>query len=105
MRSYIVTDKNPRKRNRVNNSIKGVDVTEEIQNLTSDKNVEENKITKDNNEISINYVMTRKRWNRTNVVIDNVFAYNVALDIIYNLLKNVDRENIDLCEKNQLRQN
>ena len=43
---------------------------------------EECKIPKDNNEISINYVMTGKRWNRTHVIIDNIFAYNVALDII-----------------------
>ena len=50
--------------------------------MTSNRNVEENKTNEDNNEISINYVMTRKRWNRTNVVVDNIFAYNVALDII-----------------------
>ena len=28
------------------------------------------------------YVMREKRWNQTNVVVDNIFAYNVALDII-----------------------
>ena len=26
--------------------------------------------------------MTRKRWNQTNVVVGDIFAYNVALDII-----------------------
>ena len=26
--------------------------------------------------------MTRKRWKRTNVIVNNIFAYNVALDII-----------------------
>ena len=58
-----------------------MDVPEEIQKLTSDKKVKENKTTKDNNEISINYV-TRKRWNRTNIVVVNIFAYNIDLDII-----------------------
>ena len=56
-----------------------MDVPEEIQKITFDKNVEEDKTTKNNNEISINYVMTR--WNWINVVVDNIFAYNVALDV------------------------
>jgi len=30
----------------------------------------------------MNYVSTRKRWNRINVVIDNMFAYNVAVEIM-----------------------
>ena len=50
--------------------------------MTSNKNIEEDKTTEDNNEISISYVLTRKRWNQTNVVLDNIFTYNVALDII-----------------------
>ena len=37
-----------------------MDVLEEIKNLTSDKNVKEKKITEDNNEISINYIITKK---------------------------------------------
>ena len=51
--------------------------------MTSSRNIKENKTIEDNNEISINYVMTRKRWNRTSIVVDNIFAYNVALDIIF----------------------
>ena len=54
-------DKNHRKKNRVNNLIKDVDVPKEIQNLTSDRNVEEVKATENNNETSINYVMIEKR--------------------------------------------
>ena len=30
----------------------------------------------------MNYVSTRKLWNRNNVVIDNIFAYNVAIEIM-----------------------
>ena len=33
-------------------------------------------------ENSINYVTTRKSWNRKEVVVNNVFAYNIALDVI-----------------------
>ena len=82
-------DKNPRKRNWVNNTIKDVDLLKEIHILTSNRNVEENKTTEDNNEISISYVIIRKKWNQTNLVVDNIFAYNVALDIIS---KNEDSE-------------
>ena len=57
-------------------------VSNEIQNLTSGKNIEEDKTTEDNYEILINYVMTRKRWNQTNVIVDNIVAHNVTLDII-----------------------
>ena len=78
-RPICFKDKNPRKRNRVNNSIKDTIVSKKSKIL----------LTKINNEISINYVMTRKRWNRSNVVVDNIFAYNVALDIIF---KNEDPE-------------
>ncbi|KAL1208246.1 Retrovirus-related Pol polyprotein from transposon TNT 1-94 [Cardamine amara subsp. amara] len=36
----------------------------------------------DNNEISINYVMSGKQWNRKNVDIDDIFAYKVALELM-----------------------
>ena len=87
-----------------------MDVLEEIQKLTHVKNVEENKITEDDNKILINYVI-RRIWNWTNLVVNNIFAYNVALHIIFqnedleqNLLKNVNIEKISLCGKKQLRQ-
>ena len=45
--------------------------------------------------------MTEKRENGTNVVVDNIFAYNIALDIIFEnedhepkSIKNVDRERL-----------
>ena len=59
-----------------------MDVLEEIQNLTSNKNVEEDKTNENNNEILINCIMIRKRWKRTNIAVENIFSYNVALDII-----------------------
>ena len=36
----------------------------------------------ENEKISINYVNTEKRWNRNEVIIDNIFAYAIAIDII-----------------------
>ncbi|KAL0541611.1 hypothetical protein IC582_021664 [Cucumis melo] len=63
---------------------------------TSGKNVEETQVYENNNEISINYTMTGKRWNRINVVVDNIFAYNVAHNIIH---ENEDYEpkSVDEC--------
>ena len=79
---WVPKIKNLRK-NRVNNSIKDMDVPKEIQILIFGKNIKEDKINEDNNEISINYVMTEKRWKRTNVIVNNICAYNVALDFVY----------------------
>ena len=68
------------------------------------------KTTENNNEISINYVMTEKRWNWTNAVVDNIFAYNVALGSISKSedyepksVEDVDKENIGYCGKKHLR--
>ena len=34
-------------------------------------------------EISINYVSTKKEWNRREIIVNNIFAYNVALNIMH----------------------
>ena len=36
----------------------------------------------DNNEISINYVLSGKQWNRKHVDMDDLFAYKVALELM-----------------------
>jgi len=35
-----------------------------------------------NEEISINYVSSRKIWNRNDIIADNIFAYNIAMEIM-----------------------
>ncbi|KAK4380786.1 hypothetical protein Sango_3031000 [Sesamum angolense] len=37
----------------------------------------------DNEEISINYVLNGICWNRNKVIVDDIFAYNVALNVIH----------------------
>ncbi|KAK4397885.1 hypothetical protein Sango_1264000 [Sesamum angolense] len=37
----------------------------------------------DNEEISTNYVLNRICWNRNEVIVDDIFAYNVALNVIH----------------------
>lgn len=36
----------------------------------------------DNNEYSINYVMSGKQWKRKNVDINDIFEYKVALELM-----------------------
>ena len=36
----------------------------------------------ENEEILVSYVTTGKRWNRNKIVIDQIFAYAVATDLI-----------------------
>lgn len=50
-----------------------------IDNTSKEVQVHEND---ENKEISINYVLTGKRWNRNNVDINNIFAYNVAIEVM-----------------------
>ena len=64
--------------------------------IISDKTPEENKIISnigvpvetqvseihENKEISINYIMNEIRWNRDEIDINNIFVYNIALNII-----------------------
>ena len=92
-------DKNPRKRkviNSWNNWIDNRNIKEEVLNTTNSKIVEETQVHEDNNEMLINYTMTRKIWNRTDVVVDNIFVYNVAHNIIH---ENEDSEpnSVDKC--------
>ena len=64
--------------------------------IISDKTPEENQIISnvgvlaetqvfeihENEEISINYIMNEIRWNRDEIDINDIFAYNIALNII-----------------------
>ena len=36
----------------------------------------------DNQEISINYIMSGTKWNRNDIDVDDIFAYKVALEIM-----------------------
>jgi len=49
-------------------------------------------------EISLNYVMLGKIWNRHKVIIDDGFAYNLALEVMD---KNEDQEphSIEECKE------
>ncbi|GKA21673.1 hypothetical protein Tco_0701662 [Tanacetum coccineum] len=51
---------------------------------TLDITVQEEPWVPKNEEISINYVMSKKIWNRNEIDVDDTFAYNVALEVMEN---------------------
>ncbi len=56
----------------------------EPQDLTNDETTENVEIyeNNENKDISISYVTTAKRWKWNDVVVDNIFAYNVVEKIM-----------------------
>ena len=48
-----------------------------------DVQVPENSQDIRNDEFSINYVSTRKWWNQWEIIVDNIFAYNLVLNIMH----------------------
>jgi len=56
----------------------------EPQDITNDETTENVEISENNanEEISISYISTGKRWKRNDVVVDIIFAYNVAIEIM-----------------------
>ena len=76
-------DTNPRKRKGAKDTNDQVEVNIDQENFPS-KTPDES-ISKEN---KVNYVMTGERWNRNEIIIDDIFAYHVA--------QNVANENEDL---------
>jgi len=93
-------DKNPRKRKGANvqngpeeqNFDKTLDIVEKFPEETQ---VPENF---ENDEISINYVVSGQRWNRSQVNVNEIFAYNIALDIAKED-EDLEPKSIDECRR------
>ena len=75
---------NEKKGKRQDGLVEGVKVPKDSFDIINDSVPEEPQILKivENDEISINYVMNHKIWNRNKVNIDEAFAYNVAKAVI-----------------------
>ena len=79
---------NPRKRKGAKDTNDQVEVNIDHENFpskTPDESVsKENKVPKidENEEISINYVMTGERWNRNEIIVDDIFAYHVTQNVV-----------------------
>ena len=80
-------DKNPRKRKGTkhqDNEIEEIVTQDEFPDISDKGGPEEPQVPDnyDNEEISINYVISGERWNRNAINIDDNFVYNVALHVI-----------------------
>ena len=69
---------------------------EEVQN--EQISLEEAKAL-ENCEISISYVHKIEKWDRNNFAMDNIFAFQVALDIIQNDDDDLEPQNVDECKQ------
>ena len=58
---------------------------------------EENQVP-DNEEISINYVMFGNKWNRNQIDVDDIFACNIALEVLND---NMDHEPMSIGQCRQ----
>ncbi|GKE92182.1 putative copia-like polyprotein, partial [Tanacetum coccineum] len=80
-------DKNHRKKMGACNQDGQVEVKETLEGSsirTLDMMVQKEPWVSENEEISINYVMSRKIWNLNEIDVDDTFAYNVALEVMEN---------------------
>ena len=50
----------------------------------------------ENCEVSISYVHTGEKWDQNNIVINNIFAFQVAFDIIRNN-EDTEPQNVEEC--------
>ncbi|KAJ9547136.1 hypothetical protein OSB04_019679 [Centaurea solstitialis] len=92
-------DKNPRKKKGANNQDGHIEVNEmprESPEETLDMLVPEEPQVPENEEISINYNMSRKVWNRDKTDVDDTFAYNVALNVMENE-EDQEPKSVDEC--------
>ncbi|KAK9676807.1 hypothetical protein RND81_11G102500 [Saponaria officinalis] len=101
-------DKNPRKqkgakvdKGNVEENIALKKSPIELTDMTENMSLEETQVPENDEceEISINYVMSRKIWNRNEIDVDDgVFTFNVALDIMHD---DEDHEStsVDQCRR------
>ena len=52
----------------------------------------------ENDEISINYVFTGEKWDRNKTIVNEIFAYNVALNIMHKS-KDLEPRSVEKCRQ------
>ena len=97
-------DKNPQKMKGINcqdddHNIEAIS-HEELRDIINDDNIKRVHVPEnnENGKISINYFSTRKRWNQNNIVVDNIFACNVTVQIMQQD-EDLEQRSINLCRQ------
>ncbi|KAM2891650.1 hypothetical protein COP2_009915 [Malus domestica] len=68
----------------------------EEENVLDDTHVPEETVVHESKEISINYTCTNELWNRNEIIIDDMFAFAVATEII--LSDDLEPRSVDECK-------
>lgn len=96
-------DKIPRKRKEAiihDDPIKEESSHEEKIDVINDKILEVDQVPDDNEniEISLNYISTGEIWNRNQKVIDNIFSYTMAIDVM-NDNEDYEPKSVEECRR------
>jgi hypothetical protein len=81
-RPFGSKDKNPRKKRGLNDRDDQIEEVENKDRVETDKKIQVSECSEKNTEISINYTTSDRSWNRMEITIDDVFAYNIALEVL-----------------------
>ena len=60
--------------------------------------LEEKQVPK-NNEISINYIITREIWDSNKIIVDNIFSFKIALDITGSDDAKFESQTVEECRR------
>ncbi|KAM1174892.1 hypothetical protein ACFX19_027954 [Malus domestica] len=74
-------------------------VLSEKENVLDETHVLEETEVHDNKEISINYACTNELWDQNEIIIDDMFAFAIATEII--LSDDLEPRSVDECKQRQ----
>ncbi|KAM2471541.1 hypothetical protein ACFX1W_046806 [Malus domestica] len=74
-------------------------VLPEKENVLDEKPVPEETEVHESKEISINYACTNELWDRNEIIIDDMFAFAIATEII--LSDDIEPRSVDECRQRQ----
>ena len=98
-------DKSPRKKRETKDHKENADKMDiEINDSKLPEGVQDTEIEEENKKISINYVSNGIKWDRKEITVDNIFAYNVPVDLLKED-KDYEAKSIEECRKEMIGQN
>ncbi|KAM0987316.1 hypothetical protein ACFXTH_011452 [Malus domestica] len=74
-------------------------VLPEKENVLDESHVPEETEVHESKEISINYACTNELWDRNEIIIDDMFAFAIATEII--LSDDIEPRSVDECKQRQ----
>ena len=95
----VQKDKNSRKKRETKDHKENADKMDiEVNDSKLPEGIQDTEIEEENQEISKNYISNGKKWDRKEITVDNIFAYNVAVDLLKEY-KDYEHKSIEKCRK------